>query len=70
MMFEHFLQENKKDFHCHTHKMEYILLFTLCNTKVICVFALDKCMLLVHQINEQPKLAITFITWSTLLVHV
>jgi len=27
-------------------------------------------MLLVHQINEQPKLIVTFITWSTLLVHV
>jgi hypothetical protein len=50
--------------------MEDILLLTLCSTKVIYVFALDKCMLLVYQINEQPKLTIAFITWSTFPVHV
>jgi hypothetical protein len=50
--------------------MEDILLLTLCSTKVIYVFALDKCMLLVHQINEQPKLTITFITWDIFHVHV
>lgn len=64
-----FLQENKKDFHCHTHKMEDILLLILCNTKAIYVFVLDKYMLLVYQINEQPKLIVTFITWSTLPVQ-
>jgi hypothetical protein len=50
--------------------MEDILLLILCNTKAIYVFVLDKYMLSIYQINEQPKLIVTFITWSTLLVHV